>query len=79
MGNITTGQLNPGTSDTLLSADELPNMLTKIEGVSPVPYLDSQGIPTIGIGVNLRVASNLALVLQDLSAVVWGQVLKYKI
>jgi trimeric autotransporter adhesin len=57
-----------------LHADELPYLLRVLEGFVAVPYDDlarvrpgSQGhIPTIGIGINLLVDSNLALVLDEL-------------
>jgi hypothetical protein len=65
MGNTTPRPL----PDSLLSADEFPTMLTREEKSSETPYYDSQEIPTIGIGVNLTVPSNLTIVLEDLNAV----------
>ena len=49
-----------------LAATELPALLGNVEGNIPLPYADSRGIATIGIGVNLSVPGNMALVLSQL-------------
>jgi GH24 family phage-related lysozyme (muramidase) len=49
-----------------LDPSPLPAMLTRVEGNKAVPYADSVGIATIGIGVNLAVPGNMALVLDQL-------------
>lgn len=66
MTGITTRSLQSGT---LLSANELPMMITREELSSTTAYYDSASPsnPTIGIGVNLNNSANLALVLQDLN------------
>ncbi|MHB8562378.1 MAG: lysozyme family protein [Acidiferrobacteraceae bacterium] len=56
-----------GTS--YLSPDQLPQMLLEEEGDKPLPYFDSQGFASIGIGVNLTVSGNMALVLQQLGVI----------
>lgn len=40
-------------TDTKLSMDEIFNFIKKHEGYKKAMYLDTQGIPTIGIGFNL--------------------------
>ncbi len=53
--------------ENYLADDQLPALLRKFEGDVPVPYADSKGIATIGIGFNIRENQNyLALVLQEL-------------
>ena len=47
--------------ESYLSADQLPHMLTVEESDILLPYSDSQGNPTVGIGVNLTVPDNMAL------------------
>ncbi|MHB8549236.1 MAG: hypothetical protein ACYDAZ_08765, partial [Thermoplasmataceae archaeon] len=59
--------------ESYLSPDQLPLMLTNEENDIPVPYSDSQGNPTIGIGVNLTVTTNMALVLQQLGVLTSSQ------
>ena len=44
-------------------------MLLEEEQDNPVPYFDSQGHASIGIGVNLTVPGNMALVLQQLGVI----------
>jgi Ca2+-binding RTX toxin-like protein/GH24 family phage-related lysozyme (muramidase) len=45
--------------DAVTATDELQQMLTREEGSSNIWYLDSAGIPSIGIGANLTVKANL--------------------
>jgi hypothetical protein len=49
-----------------LDPTQLPAKLSLEEGDIPVPYADSKGIATIGIGVNLTNKNYMALVLDQL-------------
>ena len=56
---------------------DLLSMLTLEEKFSPTPYLDTANPPnaTIGIGVNITLPQNMALVLQTLGAINAGQMI----
>ena len=62
--SITTHDL--GTGISYLDANQLPALLGQEEDNVAIPYADSLGIATIGIGVNLRVSKYMALVLDQL-------------
>ena len=54
--------------DSYLADDQLPRLLETLEDQVPVPYADTKGNATIGIGINIRQnPSYLALVLQELN------------
>ena len=59
--------------ESYLSADQLPQMLLEEEQDNPVPYFDSQEHASIGIGVNITVPGNMALVLQQLGVLTANQ------
>jgi len=46
--------------------DQLPAAVSLFEGVISFVYADTKGIPTIGAGVNIKVADNMALVLNQM-------------
>jgi hypothetical protein len=56
----------PGTAK-YSDPTQLPAMLWLVEGNIPALYADPEGIPTIGIGVNITVPQNLAVVLSQIS------------
>jgi GH24 family phage-related lysozyme (muramidase) len=53
--------------DQFTDPDQSPDELALQEGDIPYVYADTKGIPTIGIGINLRVSQNMAVVLSQIS------------
>jgi GH24 family phage-related lysozyme (muramidase) len=55
------------TGASFTDFNQLPAMLTLVEGDVSVVYNDGNGYPTIGVGLNITVNDNMALVLNQMS------------
>jgi GH24 family phage-related lysozyme (muramidase) len=47
-----------GVTEDQLFSDDLGSLLEQLEGKKPLPYADHNGIPSVGIGLNLQVQAN---------------------